>query len=111
MAIQDDINGRVSPDSPRLLDWYTAGNLRDFLGAVTRLKRGYGHSVDYYDRFREVLDLGDGIGIGEVAEAWANGFQMHVVENKAIYSYIAEVMAPNTIRSLRELIKDVPNGS
>lgn len=110
-AIQGDVQRVGKTSSPRLLDWYTAGNLRDFLGAVTRLKRGSGHSQEYYAELQGMYDLGDGIGIGEVAEAWANGFQMHVVENNAIYSYIAEVMAPNTTRELRRLIKEVPNGS
>ncbi|ANL84663.1 minor capsid protein [Rhizobium phaseoli] len=95
-----------------LLDMYALGNMRDFLGSVTDLGRGYGHSKLYYSKFPSYRDDGRGgqVTAAHAAEAFANAFMANVLEKHALWAYMIEQMGPRTARAFRAIIDEVANG-
>ncbi|TBE67435.1 minor capsid protein [Rhizobium ruizarguesonis] len=104
-------NGYTLTDDLRL-DGYALGNMKDFLGAVTDLARGAGHSKQYYRKFPSFRDDGRGgqVTVGHTAEAFANAFMANVLEKRALWSYMIEQMGPRTAKAFRAIIDEVANG-
>jgi len=85
------------------LHQYIMGNVNDFLGAITDLERGRGHSKAYYANFQKI---GDGVTVGHVAEAFANAFMGHTLEFPELLQWMMESMAPRTIAKFRQIIEE-----
>jgi SPP1 gp7 family putative phage head morphogenesis protein len=104
-------NGYTLTDEMRL-DSYALGNIQDFLGAVTDLGRGFGHSKRYYSDFPKIRDADNGgaVTVGHTAEAFANAYMANVLEKHALWSYMIEQMGPRTAKAFRAIIDEVANG-
>lgn len=105
-------SGYVLTDDLRL-DLYALGNIKDFLGAVTDLHLGAGHSKGYYGRFpayREDDGRGGKVTAGHTAEAFANAFMANILEKHALWSYMIDQMGPRTAKAFRAIIDEVANG-
>ncbi|MBX5238635.1 minor capsid protein [Rhizobium sp. NLR22b] len=100
------------PSDEMRLDNYALGNMMDFLGAVSDLERGHGHSKGYYSRFPSLREDGRGgqVTAGHTAEAFANAYMANVLEKHALWSYMIDQMGPRTARAFRAIIDEVANG-
>ncbi|WP_057464358.1 hypothetical protein [Pseudovibrio sp. POLY-S9] len=105
-------NGSISADDGSF--WRGAVlNMNDFLGSLTNLEYGHGHTAKYYAQFPYLGNdnQGNRITDGNVAEIFANGYFAHVSEGRELWEFLIEAMAPKTTHAIRKITKDIANGS
>lgn len=100
------------PDGKTFYDYKFRGMLNDYIGSVTDLKFGRGHSLQYYRQFETIRADSDGgiVTVGHVAEAFANAFAAHTLPGRVLWEYIIRSMAPNTAKAAKDLVRSIADG-
>lgn len=101
-----DRNATVEDLHDAYLNDYMMQMTLDFLGAVTNLERGAGHSKAYYAQFPKVQG---NVTVGNTTEAFANALLGHSI-HPAFVSWMMESMAPRTIAKFRQIIEEGDEG-
>lgn len=88
------------------VDHYSLYGVLDFIGAVSDLEKGQGHSKGYYRQFKIYADQAEFFTTGHSTEAFANAFMAHTLPRRDFLMALVEQAAPRTIAAFRSVLKE-----
>jgi len=105
------LNNKFMDNTRKNYDYQFSETFNDYIGSITKESLGYGHGVDYYNKFGYLENSGiKQFTQGQSLEAWAEHSSMSInpiKEMTVIERKLMNYYAPNTTKGFDTLIKRI----
>ena len=105
------LNNKFIDNTKKNYDYQFSETFNDYIGSITKESLGYGHGVDYYNKFGYLENSGiKQFTQGQSLEAWAEHSSMSInpiKEMTVIERKLMNYYAPNTTKGFDTLIKRI----